>query len=176
MAESGINGDWTKNNTISSLITNAFTSQFFDENGNLLEAYSELFDEEGQIDSTKISALASKFIDRYNELLNGLGEDLDSFVQVIENVNKGQYTAEQLEKDLEDFGIKKETDKELYNELLIPIQKAIERTKNKITESGFIPEDKNLDNLLDALPTTVLNSLSSFITDLQNKIENKQIS
>ena len=39
-----------------------------------------------------------------------------------------------------------------------------------------MPEDKNLDNLLDALPTTVLNSLSSFITDLQNKIENKQIS
>ena len=26
MTESGINGDWTKNNTISSLITNAFTS------------------------------------------------------------------------------------------------------------------------------------------------------
>ena len=150
MAESGINGDWTKNNTISSLITNAFTSQFFDENGNLLEAYSELFDEEGQIDSTKISALASKFIDRYNELLNGLGEDLDSFVQVIENVNKGQYTAEQLEKDLEDFGINKETDKQLYEQLLVPVNKAIERTKKKIEESGFIPEDENLDNLLFA--------------------------
>lgn len=178
MAESGINGDWTKNNTISSLITNAFTSQFFDENGNLLDKYvnSNLFDAEGKIDSAQISSLASEFVDKYNELLNGLGEDLTSFAQVIENVNKGQYTAEQLEKDLEDFGLKKETDKELYNELLVPIQKAIERTKNKITESGFMLEDKNLDNLLDALPTTVLNFLSSFITDLQNKIENKQIS
>lgn len=175
MAESGINGDWTKNNTISSLITNAFTSQFFDENGNLLEGYNKLFDEEGKIDSTQISILAQGFVDRYNELLNGLGEDLNSFVQVIENVNKGQYTAGQLKIDLEKFGIT-EQDELLYKELLAPIQKAIERTKNKITESGFMPEDKNLDNLLDALPTTVLNSLSSFITDLQNKIENKQIS
>ena len=74
------------------------------------------------------------------------------------------------------FGLDKESNKELYQELLVPINKAIERTKNKITESGFMPEDENLDNLLDALPTTVLNSLSSFITDLQNKIENKQIS
>ena len=178
MAESGINGDWTKNNTISSLITNAFTSQFFDENGNLLDKYveSNLFDAEGKIDSTQISSLASEFVDKYNELLNGLGEDLTSFAQVIENVNKGQYTAEQLEKDLVGFGLDKESNKELYQELLAPINKAIERTKNKITESGFMPEDENLDNLLDALPTTVLNSLSSFITDLQNKIENKQIS
>ena len=178
MAESGINGDWTRNNTISSLITDAFTSQFFDENGNLLDKYAEsnLFDAEGKIDSTQISSLASEFVDKYNELLNGLGEDLTSFAQVIENVNKGQYTAEQLEKDLVGFGLDKESNKELYQELLAPINKAIERTKNKITESGFMPGDKNLDNLLDALPTTVLNSLSSFITDLQNKIENKQIS
>lgn len=178
MAESGINGDWTKNNTISSLIANAFTSQFFDKNGNLLDKYveSNLFDAEGKIDSTQISSLASEFVDRYNELLNGLGEDLTSFVQVIENVNKGQYTAGQLEKDLVGFGLDKESNKELYQELLAPINKAIERTKNKITESGFMSEDENLDNLLDALPTTVLNSLSSFITDLQNKIENKQIS
>ena len=60
---------------------------------------------------------------------------------------------------------------------MAPIQETIERTKNKITESGFWrKEDGNLDDLLDTLPTTVQNSLSSFIVDLQNKIKNKQIS
>lgn len=178
IAESGINGDWTKNNTISSLITNAFTSQFFDEQGNLLERYKNLFDAEGNIDTTQITKIASSFIDRYNELLEGLGEErLASLASVIQGIDKGEYTQQELERVLKDYGLTQEQDAEIFGQLLAPITKAIERTKNKIEQSNFeIKNDGDLDSLLNRLPSFVLDSLSSFIVSLENQIENEKIS
>ena len=178
LAQQNISGQWTKNNTISSLITNAFTSQFFDANGNLLETYKNLFDAEGNIDTTQITKIASSFIDRYNELLEGLGEErLASLASVIQGIDKGEYTQQELEKVLKDYGLTQEQDAEIFGQLLAPITKAIERTKNKIEQSNFeIKNDGDLDSLLNRLPSFVLDSLSSFIVSLENQIENEKIS
>ena len=180
LAQQNISGQWTKNNTISSLITNAFTSQFFDANGNLLEIYEKtnLFDAEGNIDTTQITKIAGSFIDRYNELLEGLGEErLASLASVIQGIDKGEYTQQELEKILKDYGLTQEQDAEIFGQLLAPITKAIERTKNKIEQSNFeIKNDGDLDSLLNRLPSFVLDSLSSFIVSLENQIENEKIS
>ena len=180
LAQQNISGQWTKNNAISSLITNAFTSQFFDANGNLLEIYEKtnLFDAEGNIDTTQITKIASSFIDRYNELLEGLGEErLTSLASVIQGIDKGEYTQQELEKVLKDYGLTQEQDAEIFGQLLAPITKAIERTKNKIEQSNFeIKNDRDLDSLLNRLPSFVLDSLSSFIVSLENQIENEKIS
>lgn len=178
LAQQNISGQWTKNNTISSLITNAFTSQFFDASGNLLETYKNLFDAEGNIDTTQITKIASSFIDKYNELLEGLGEErLASLASVIQGIDKGEYTQQELEKVLKDYGLTQEQDAEIFGQLLAPITKAIERTKNKIEQSNFeIKNDGDLDSLLNRLPSFVLDSLSSFIVSLENQIENEKLS
>ena len=66
---------------------------------------------------------------------------------------------------------------EIRRTLFAPINEVIERTKEKIKASDFEIENiDDIDAVLETFPATVLNSLSSFMTDLQNKIENKQIS
>lgn len=178
LAQQNISGQWTKNNTISSLITNAFTSQFFDAQGNLLETYKNLFDAEGNIDTTQITKIAASFIDRYNELLEGLGEErLASLASVIQGIDKGEYTQQELENVLKDYGLTQEQDAEIFGQLIAPITKAIERTKNKIEQSNFeIKNDGDIDSLLNRLPSFVLDSLSSFIVSLENQIKNEKIS
>ena len=175
LADNQITGDWLQNNTVNSLVGQAFRNRIFDEQGNIRENI-DILDENNQIVDSKVKEIAQKFYNEYSAFLSSLtGSSLENFVQIIEGVDKGQYNQSQLEEELGIFNLDAST--EIYKTLLAPINKAIERTKNKITESGFWgEEDGNLDDLVDALPTTVLNSLSSFITDLQNKIENKQIS
>lgn len=177
LADNQITGDWLQNNTINSLVGQAFRNRIFDKNGEIRETYKEdILDDKNQIIDSEVESVARDFYNEYSAFLSSLtGSTLEDFVQIIEGVDKGQYTQSQLEEELKRFNIG--TNTEIYETLLAPIQETIERTKNKITESGFWrEEDGNLDDLLDTLPATIQNSLSSFIVDLQNKIKNKQIS
>ena len=171
-------GLWTKSGAVSSIVSNAFTSQFFDENGFLKDSYKGYFDSEGKIDATKITGVITDFFNNNEAFFNSLQtkEQISGFEQLIEGIDKGQYTTAQLENELKNYGIDSDTNQEIYKALLTPIQETIERVKNKINSSNFdIKYMNGLDLALETLPTVILNSLSSFMTDLENKIENGQI-
>ena len=179
---SDLNPDlWTKSGAISSLISNAFTSSFFGEDGKFNKDYDTYFDSEGKIDAVAIGKDIETFFTKYQNFLDSLGteEDITSFEQLIADVDKGQYSANELTSILKDeYLLNPETQGELYNAFFAPINSTIERTKNKITASGFslgFDDDEKLNTFLQTLPTVILNNISSFITDLQNKIDNKQI-
>ena len=173
-------GLWTKSGAISSLISNAFTSSFFNEDGTFNKKYDQYFDSEGKIKATQITGDIAAFFETYQDFFSRLGteESIAGVEQLISDVDKGQYSADQLKQVLEDqYNI---TDKQaaLYNQFFTPINNAIERTKNKIEASGFSLDfegDQTLNGFLQTLPTVILNNISSFITDLQKKIDNKQI-
>ena len=173
---SDLNPDlWTKSGAISSLVSNAFTSQFFDENGKFNKDYDTYFDSEGKIKATQITEAITNFFNNNKAFFNSLQteEQISGFEKLIEGVNKGQYTTAQLESELQNYGINSNTNQEIYEALLTPIQETIERVRNKINASDFDMGD--LDQALEMFPTIILNSLSSLMTDLQNKIENGQI-
>lgn len=175
-------GLWTKSGAISSLVSNAFTSKYFDKNGFFDKEnfkYDEYFDSEGKIIATKINKDIETFFTTYQDFFSQLEteEEIAGFEQLIADVDKGQYSANQLASVLGDKGIT-EAQAELYDAFFTPINNTIERTKNKIEASDFSSAFGNetaLDAFLQTLPTTILNNISSFITDLQNKIDNKQI-
>ena len=173
---SDLNPDlWTKSGAISSLVSNTFTSQFFDEDGKFNKDYDTYFDSEGKIKATQITGAITDFFNNNEAFFNNLQteEQISGFEKLIEGVNKGQYTTVQLENELKNYGIDSGTNQEIYKALLTPIQETIERVRNKINASDFDMGD--LDQALEMFPTIILNSLSSLMTDLQNKIENGQI-
>lgn len=178
---SDLNPDlWTKSGAISSLVSNAFTSSFFNKDGTFNKKYDDYFDSEGKIKATQITGDIATFFEKYQDFFNQLGteEEIADFEQLIADVDKGQYSADQLKQVLEDQYNITDEQAELYNAFFTPINNAIERTKNKIEASDFSSAFGNeaaLDAFLQTLPTTILNNISSFITDLQNKIDNKQI-
>lgn len=179
---SDLNPDlWTKSGAISSLISNAFTSSFFGEDGKFNKDYDTYFDSEGKIKATQITGAIEAFFTKYQDFLNSLGteEDIASFEQLIADVDKGQYSANELTDILrEKYGLNPDDYGELYNAFFAPVNNTIERTKNKIEASGFssaFGDEADLNALLQTLPTVILNNISSFITDLQNKIDNEQI-
>ena len=178
LADEQITGDWLRNNTVNSLVGQAFRKRIFDENGNVRNGYEDILDEQNNVIEEAAKKYAIQFYQDIESFLSSLtGSTLEDFVQIIEGVNKGQYTTAQLEEELRNYGVNENTNKEIYETLLAQIQETIERIKNQISTSDFdIKNIEGIDKVLEGLPATVLNSLSSFMTDLQNKIENKQIS
>ena len=176
LADEQITGDWLRNNTVNSLVGQAFRNRIFDRNGKVKD--TKILDENNNVKEEVVKDYAIQFYQDIEPFLSSLtGSTLEDFVQIIEGVNKGQYTTTQLEEELRIYGVNENTNKEIYETLLAPIQETIERIKNRISTSDFdIKNIEGIDKVLEGLPATILNSLSSFMTDLQNKIENKQIS
>ena len=176
LADEQITGDWLRNNTVNSLVGQAFRNRIFDRNGKVKD--TKILDENNNVKEEVVKDYAIQFYQDIEPFLSSLtGSTLEDFVQIIEGVNKGQYTTTQLEEELRIYGVNENTNKEIYETLLAPIQETIERIKNRISTSDFdIKNIEGIDKVLERLPATILNSLSSFMTDLQNKIENKQIS
>ena len=107
---SDLNPDlWTKSGAISSLISNAFTSSFFGEDGKFNKDYDTYFDSEGKIKATQITGEITSFYDNNEDFFNSLQteEQISGFEKLIEGVNKGQYTTAQLENELKNYGFEK---------------------------------------------------------------------
>ena len=137
LADNQITGDWLQNNTVNSLVGRAFRNRIFDEQGNI-RGNIDILDENNQIVDSKVKGIAQNFYDEYSVFLSSLtGSTLEDFVQIIEGANKGQYTTAQLEEELRNSGVNENTNKEIYETLLAPIQETIERTKKKIESSGL---------------------------------------
>lgn len=174
LADEQITGDWLRNNAVNSLVGQAFRKRIFDENGNVRNGYEGILDEKNDVNEEVAKGYAIQFYQDIESFLSSLtGSALEDFVQIIEGVDKGQYTQNQLADELEIYDVPYEIRRTLF----APINEVIERTKEKIKASDFEIENiDDIDAVLETFPATVLNSLSSFMTDLQNKIENKQIS
>ena len=123
LADNQITGDWLQNNTVNSLVGQAFRNRIFDEQGNIRENI-DILDENNQIVDSKVKEIAQKFYNEYSAFLSSLtGSSLENFVQIIEGVDKGQYNQSQLEEELGIFNLDAST--EIYKTLLAPINKVL---------------------------------------------------
>ena len=176
LADNQITGDWLQNNTVNSLVGQAFRNRIFDEQGNIREDI-DILDENNQIVDSKVKEIAQKFYNEYSAFLSSLtGSTLTNFEQLTKNTKNGSYSELQLIEELQNFD---EIPDEIYANLKQNIEQTRERFQNKIKQASFISKEPDNLLVLDALyydiPPIIQNKLSEYITYLEEQIENGQI-
>lgn len=176
LADNQITGDWLQNNTVNSLVGQAFRNRIFDEQGNIRENI-DILDENNQIVDSKVKEIAQKFYNEYSAFLSSLtGSTLTNFEQLTKNTKNGSYSELQLIEELQNFD---EIPDEIYANLKQNIEQTRERFQNKIRQASFISKEPDNLLVLDALyydiPPIIQNKLSEYITYLEKQIENGQI-
>lgn len=177
LADNEIKGDWLSNNSVNSLVGQAFRARIFDEEGNVRENYSYILDSQNKIIDLEVERAAQDFYKEYSAFLSSLtGSTLTNFEQLTKNTKNGSYSELQLIEELQNFD---EIPDEIYANLKQNIEQTRERFQNKIRQASFISKEPDNLLVLDALyydiPPIIQNKLSEYITYLEEQIENGQI-